>query len=64
MERGVNRWKGGGKMEWRLTRWNGEEPDGTERDQMGRRGTRWNGDGLDGTERNQMERKGTRLSGG
>ena len=61
-------------MERGGTRWNGEKPAGTGRDQMERRGTSygteghkmerietiWNGEGLDRKERNKMERSGTR----
>ena len=56
MERRGTRWNGkdqmerkgpdgteGHTMEWKETIWNGEELDGTERNQMERSGTRWNG---------------------
>ena len=54
-------------MEWRMTtdqtRWNGEDPEGTEDDQMERRGSRWNEGDPDGTKRIQMERRGTICDG-
>ena len=43
-ERKVTKWNGGGRAKTEGARWNGETQDGTEGDQMERRGTKRNGE--------------------